>query len=104
MLVSLLEEVSRTPSVNLPESGNAAILGDEAFLLPDESPPPAVRGSELSEKEDDAPEKKKSALTAAMTMPSRKRRSLITESLLTNMDVLIGFTTGIEKTVNCPRA
>jgi hypothetical protein len=47
---------------------------------------------------------KRNASSVMRMIPNKMRRSPITETTLANMDVRIGFTTGIEKTVNCPKA
>jgi hypothetical protein len=103
IVVSRLTEVSRTLSLNPLESFDAWVMGSGALLMPSESPVNIVWGSGADSEGNLEPEKK-NAFRVTTMMPSKMRRSPITETTLANMDVLIGFTTGIEKTVNCPKA
>ena len=102
--MSLLTEVSRTLILNPLESLDASVMGSGTLLIPSESPVNIVWGSEADSEGNLEPEKNKNAIRATPTMPSKTRLSLKKEIILTNIDVLIGFTTGIEKTVNCPKA
>ena len=104
IVVSRLTEVSRTLSLNPLESFDASVMGSGALLMPSESPVNIVWGSGADSEGNLEPEKNKNAIRATPTMPSKTRLSPKKETILTNMDVRIGFTTGIEKTVNCPKA
>ena len=104
IVVSLLTEVSRTPTLAPLESVDTAALGKRTVLVPIESLANTACGSESKGRDNEEPEKNKNAIRATTTMPSKTRLFLKKETILTNMDVRIGFTTGIEKTVNCPKA
>jgi hypothetical protein len=104
IVASFLAEVSRTPSLNALESVDTEVLGKEAVLIPNESFGDIACGSESNGRESEEPEKNKNAIKATIAMPSKTRLSLKKETILANMDVRIGFTTGIEKTVNRPKA
>ena len=103
IVVSLLTDVSRTLSLNPLESFDASVTRSGAFLMPTESLVNMALGSEPDGGENLYPEKK-NAFRVTTMIPSKMRRFPRTELTLENMDVPFGFTNGLERTVNCPKA